>query len=66
MTYPVHRPRRLRRSEPLRRMVRETSLEPSDFIYPLFVVEGRDIRRPVSSMPGVFNLSVEHAVAVRG
>ncbi len=44
-------------------MVRETTLAPSDFIYPLFVVEGRDIRRPISSMPGVFNLSLEHAVA---
>ncbi|MCI0671340.1 MAG: porphobilinogen synthase [Myxococcaceae bacterium] len=63
MPFPVHRPRRLRRSEPLRRMVRETTLRPSDFIYPLFVVEGRDVRRPISSMPGVFNLSVEHAVA---
>ena len=63
MTFPVHRPRRLRRSAALREMVRETSLAPSDFIYPLFVVEGQDVRRPVSSMPGVFNLSVEHAVA---
>ena len=63
MTFPTHRPRRLRRSAALREMVRETSLAPSDFIYPLFVVEGRDVRRPVSSMPGVFNLSVEHAVA---
>ena len=44
-------------------MVRETSLAPSDFIYPLFVVEGRDVRRPISSMPGVFILSLEHAVA---
>jgi porphobilinogen synthase len=44
-------------------MVRETTLAPSDFIYPLFVVEGRDIRRPIGSMPGIFNLSVEHAVA---
>jgi porphobilinogen synthase len=63
MTFPVHRPRRLRRSAALREMVRETSLAPSDFILPLFVVEGRDVRRPVASMPGVFNLSVEHAVA---
>ncbi|MCY1033751.1 porphobilinogen synthase [Corallococcus sp. BB11-1] len=62
MAHPVHRPRRLRRSAALRDMVRETRLSPTDFIYPLFVVEGRDIRRPVSSMPGVFNLSVEHAV----
>ena len=44
-------------------MVRETDLRPDDFIYPLFVVEGRDIRKPISSMPGVFNFSVEHAVA---
>ncbi len=44
-------------------MVRETHLEPGDFIYPLFVVEGRDVRRPIASMPGIFNLSVEHAVA---
>ncbi|WP_240359380.1 porphobilinogen synthase [Pyxidicoccus trucidator] len=63
MAYPVHRPRRLRRNPVLRDMVRETRLEPGDFIYPLFVVEGRDVRRPIGSMPGVFNLSVEHAVA---
>jgi porphobilinogen synthase len=44
-------------------MVRETRLAPDDLIYPLFVVEGRDVRRPIASMPGVFNLSVEHAVA---
>lgn len=63
MAYPVHRPRRLRRNPVLRDMVRETRLEPGDFIYPLFVVEGRDVRRPIASMPGIFNLSVEHAVA---
>jgi porphobilinogen synthase len=62
MAHPVHRPRRLRRSAALREMVRETRLSPTAFIYPLFVVEGRDVRRPISSMPGVFNLSVEHAV----
>jgi porphobilinogen synthase len=61
MSFPIHRPRRLRRNEALRRMVRETSLEPSDFIYPLFVVEGRGVRRPIASMPGIFNLSVENA-----
>jgi porphobilinogen synthase len=44
-------------------MVRETTLAPSDFIYPLFVVEGRDVRRPIGSMPGIYNLSLEHAVA---
>jgi porphobilinogen synthase len=63
MGYPIHRPRRLRRSAALREMVRETTLAPSDFIYPLFVVEGRDVRRPISSMPGIFNLSLEHVVA---
>lgn len=44
-------------------MVRETSLSPSDFIYPLFVVEGQGVRRPIGSMPGIFNLSVDQAVA---
>ncbi|MFL5352430.1 porphobilinogen synthase [Archangium sp.] len=63
MSYPIHRPRRLRRSAALREMVRETTLAPSDFIYPLFVVEGRDVRRPIGSMPGIYNLSLEHAVA---
>ncbi|MFY2559702.1 porphobilinogen synthase [Corallococcus terminator] len=63
MAHPVHRPRRLRRSPVLREMVRETRLDPGDFIYPLFVVEGRDVRRPIASMPGIFNLSLEHAVA---
>ena len=62
MAFPVHRPRRLRRTEALRRMVRETELRPSDFIYPLFVVEGRGVRKPVPSMPGIDNLSVDLAV----
>ncbi|MGZ6162307.1 MAG: porphobilinogen synthase [Myxococcaceae bacterium] len=63
MSFPIHRPRRLRRTEALRRMVRETDLSPSDFIYPLFVVEGRGVRKPVPSMPGIDNLSVDLAVA---
>ncbi|MGO8968335.1 MAG: porphobilinogen synthase [Myxococcaceae bacterium] len=62
MSFPVHRPRRLRRSEALRRMVRETTLEPTDFIYPLFVKEGRGERVPIASMPGIFNFSVDTAV----
>src|SRR4051812_27167659 len=62
MAFPVHRPRRLRRSETLRGLVRETTLAPSNFIYPLFVVEGRGVRKAVSSMPGIFNLSIENAV----
>jgi porphobilinogen synthase len=57
------RPRRLRRTETIRSMVRETRLTPDCFIYPLFVCEGEGIRREVSSMPGVFQLSVDEAVA---
>jgi porphobilinogen synthase len=56
------RPRRLRRTETIRSMVRETRLTPDCFVYPLFVCEGDGIRREVSSMPGVFQLSVDEAV----
>jgi porphobilinogen synthase len=63
MAFPLHRPRRLRRTEALRRMVRETTLSPSDFVYPLFVMEGKGERRPIASMPGIFNLTVDLAVA---
>jgi porphobilinogen synthase len=58
----TRRPRRLRRTEAVRSMVRETRLTPDCFVYPLFVCEGEGVRRPVSSMPGVFNLSVDEAV----
>ena len=54
-----HRPRRLRRTENLRALVRETRLAPEDFILPLFACAGEGIRREVSSMPGVHNLSVD-------
>jgi porphobilinogen synthase len=54
--------RRLRQSEPLRALVRETRLDSGDLIYPLFVCPGEGVRRPVSSMPGVFNLSMDEAV----
>ena len=54
--------RRLRRSETLRALVRETALEPGDLIYPLFLCSGEGVRRPVASMPGVFNLSIDEAV----
>ncbi len=62
MSFPENRMRRLRRSEPLRALVRETSLDPGDLIYPLFICPGEGIRKPISSMPGVFNLSVDEAV----
>jgi porphobilinogen synthase len=55
----ARRPRRWRRTAALRELVRETTLEPSDFVYPLFVVPGDGVRRPVSSMPGVDQLSVD-------
>jgi porphobilinogen synthase len=54
--------RRLRRTEPLRALVRETRLQPGQLIYPLFVCPGEGVRREIGSMPGVFNLSVDEAV----
>jgi porphobilinogen synthase len=62
MSFPETRMRRLRRNEPLRALVRETAVEPGDLIYPLFLCPGEGVRREVSSMPGVFNLSVDEAV----
>jgi len=61
MSFPLHRYRRLRRSESLRTIVRETSLAPSDFIAPLFVVPGAGVRQPVLSMPGVDRVSPDLA-----
>jgi porphobilinogen synthase len=62
MPFPEMRLRRLRRTESLRALVRETTLNPGDLIYPLFICPGESVRNPVSSMPGVFNLSVDQAV----
>jgi porphobilinogen synthase len=62
MAFPITRLRRLRRTATLRRMVRETRLAPDDFIQPLFVCPGRDVRKPIESMPGVAQLSVDLAV----
>src|SRR5918911_3586548 len=58
----IHRPRRLRRRAPLRAMVREARLSPENFVLPFFVCTGERVRREVSSMPGVFNLSVDEVV----
>ena len=55
----LHRPRRLRRTENLRALVRETRLAPEDFILPLFACAGEGVRREIPSMPGVHNLSVD-------
>ncbi len=57
--FPIHRPRRLRKKEVIRRMVRETSLSPDDFIYPLFAIYGRGVKKEVASMPGCFQESVD-------
>jgi porphobilinogen synthase len=62
MAFPATRLRRLRQTEPLRALVRETALDPGDLIYPLFLCPGQGVRRAVSSMPGVFNLSVDEAI----
>src|SRR5437763_13687849 len=60
--FPTDRPRRLRRTESLRSLIRETELRPSDFMLPLFAVSGRGVRRPIASMPGVAQLSVDNLV----
>ena len=58
----IERPRRLRRTPTIRALVRETTLSPNDFVYPLFVCEGEGVRREIGSMPGVFNLSVDELI----
>jgi porphobilinogen synthase len=59
MSYPFERPRRLRRTERLRAMVRETTVSPANLIYPLFVAPGEGLRREIPSLPGCFHLSVD-------
>ena len=66
MAFPIQRLRRLRQHESLRRMVRETRLSPSDLIYPMFVMEGKDQRREIASMPGQFRLSIDLLVKEAG
>ncbi|MDP2267735.1 MAG: porphobilinogen synthase, partial [Deltaproteobacteria bacterium] len=62
MYFPDYRPRRLRKNENFRRMLRETALSVSDLVYPLFVVEGKGVKKPISSMPGNFQLSIDNLV----
>jgi len=61
MSFPTSRPRRLRRGERLRALVRETRLSPEQLIYPLFVTPGVGVRRPIASLPGCFHLSADEA-----
>src|SRR5215470_3835928 len=62
MNYPDYRPRRLRRYENLRRMIRETRLSVDDLVYPLFIVPGSGVEKPISSLPGQFHYSVDKSV----
>ena len=62
MAFPITRMRRLRRSDALRGMVRETRLTPEALVYPLFVCPGEGVRKPIGSMPGVFNLSIDQLI----
>jgi porphobilinogen synthase len=66
MPFPQTRLRRLRGTHALRGLVRETRLEPADFVHPMFVAHGIDRREPIPSMPGIDRLSIEHAVAEAG
>jgi porphobilinogen synthase len=62
MTFPIHRPRRLRRNEVLRGFVRETRLSASGMVYPMFACPGTNVRKEVSSMPGIYQQSVDQIV----
>jgi len=62
MRYPIYRPRRLRLNDDLRRMVRETRLSADSLVYPLFVVPGKDVKKPIQSMPGNFQMSIDHII----
>jgi porphobilinogen synthase len=62
MFFPEFRARRLRRNDAMRRMVRETFLRPEDMIYPMFSAFGKDIKKEIVSMPGIYQQSIEHIV----
>ncbi len=62
MYFPAYRPRRLRKNENFRRMIRETKVSVDDLVYPLFTISGKDVKKPISSMPGNFQMSIDHLV----
>ena len=62
MQFPEYRPRRLRKNENFRRLIRETQLSVNDMIYPLFAVPGKNVKKPIQSMPGIFQMSIENVV----
>lgn len=62
MQFPEYRPRRLRKNENFRRLVRETEVSVNDLIYPLFVVPGKNVKKPIAAMPGNFQMSADNIV----
>jgi porphobilinogen synthase len=62
MQFPEYRPRRLRKNENFRRLIRETQLSVNDLIYPLFIVPGKNVKKPIQSMPGNFQMSIDNIV----
>ncbi len=66
MVFPEYRPRRLRKNESLRALIRETQLSPAQFVYPVFIAPGKNTREEISSMPGVFRLSVDQLAKEAG
>ncbi len=60
--FPLQRDRRLRTNESIRSLVRETSLSPQDFMLPMFIAEGKDVRIPIASMPGIYRHSLDHTI----
>src|SRR3970282_1498038 len=60
--FPLHRGRRLRTNESIRSLVRETSLSPADFMFPMFIAEGENVQVEISSMPGIFRRSIDLTV----
>lgn len=62
MQFPEYRPRRLRKNENFRRLIRETQLSVDDLIYPLFAVPGKNVKKPIQSMPGIFQMSIDNII----
>jgi porphobilinogen synthase len=60
MFFPANRPRRLRKNENFRRMIRETKLSVDDLVFPLFVTSGKNVKKPIGAMPGNYQMSVDH------
>ena len=60
--FPIHRNRRLRTNESIRSLVRETTISPNDFMFPMFVAEGKGVEVPLGSMPGLFRRSIDLTV----